>query len=171
MATTRLPVGQALRSVPPGISFTSPEKSRKWQQPPKYVKVTDVVKHYMEMIASGEAVNELLDVLETGIPLSVIAEGTMLSSVGEGIHTIDAGILAMPVIMEMLKTVAMLNNIDTKDYASDYDKEHTMPKRIIKQAIDQVFKTIEPEVEKAQPVAEEAPQPMGLMARKTKESI
>ena len=170
MATNQLSVGQALKSIPPGISFTTPEKSRKWQQPPKYVKVTDVVQHYMELISSGDSSNELLDVLETGIPLSVIAEGMMLASVGEGVHTIDAGILVMPVIMEMMKSVAMLHDIDTKDYASDYDKEHTMSKRVIKQAIDQVFKTIEPSVEEVEPVVEVA-QPMGLMARKTKESI
>lgn len=170
MATKQLSVGQALTSIPPGVSFTAPEKSRKWQQPPKYVKVTDVVQHYMELISSDESANDLLDVLETGVPLSVIAEGMMLASVGEGVHTIDAGILAMPVIMEMMKTIAMLHDIETKDYNSDYDKEEKMSNRVVRQAIDQVFKTIEPVAEKVKPVVEAAPT-TGLMARKTKEGI
>jgi len=168
---TQLPVSKALTSIPPGISFTSPEKSRNWQKPPKLVKTTDVVKFYMTAISSDEIANDLLDTLETGVPLSVIAEAMMLANVGEGLHTIDAGILAMPVIMEMMKTVAMLNDIDTKDYTSDYDKEEKMSNRVVKQAIAQVFKTIEPVAEEVKPVVEEAVQPMGLMARKTKGSI
>ena len=171
MATKQLPVSSLLTSIPPGISFTSQEKSRNWQKPPKLVKTTDVVKFYMAAISSDEIANDLLDTLETGVPLSVIAESMMLANVGEGLHTIDTGILAMPVIMEMMKTIAMLNGIDTKDYNSDYDKEETMSKRVLKQAIAQVFKTIEPVAEEVKPVAEEAPQPMGLMARKTKGSI
>ena len=171
MATNNVSINDALVSIPPGISFTSPEKSRKWQQPPKLVNINDVLRFYMGVISSDEVANDLLDSLETGMPLSVIAETAMLANVSQGIHTIDTGILAMPVMMEMMKTVAMLNDIKTKDYASDYDKEHTMSKRVLKQAIAQVFKTIEPVAEEAEPVAEEAVQPMGLMARKTKGSI
>lgn len=171
MATNKLSVNNALISIPPGISFTSPEKSRSWQQPPKLVNINDVLRFYMGVISSDEMANDLLDTLETGMPLSVIAETAMLANVSQGVHTIDTGILAMPVIMEMMKTVAMLHDIDTKDYTSDYDKEHTMSKRVLKQAIAQVFKTIEPVAEEVKPVAEEAPQPMGLMARKTKGSI
>lgn len=167
---TQLPVSKALTSIPPGISFTSPEKSRNWQKPPKLVKTTDVIKFYMTAISSDEIANDLLDTLETGVPLSVVAEAMMLANVGEGLHTIDTGILAMPVMMEMMKTIAMLNDIDTKDYNSDYDKEETMSKRVLKQAIAQVFKTIEPVAEESEPI-EEVAKPMGLMARKTKGSI
>jgi len=170
MATKQLPVSQALMSVPAGISWTAPEKSRNWQKPPKLVKITDVVKYYMAAISSEELASDMLDVLETDIPLSVIAESMMLSHVSEGLHTIDAGILAMPIIMEMLKTVAMLNNINTKDYASDFDKDEKVSNRVVKQAIAQVFKTIETPAAEVEP-AEEAVQPMGLMARKTKGSI
>jgi len=170
MATKQLPVSQALMSVPAGISWTAPEKSRNWQKPPKLVKITDVVKYYMAAISSEELASDILDVLETDIPLSVIAESMMLSHVSEGLHTIDAGILAMPIIMEMLKTVAILNNINTKDYASDFDKDEKVSNRVVKQAIAQVFKTIETPAAEVAP-AEEAVQPMGLMARKTKGSI
>lgn len=170
MATNKLSVKDALVSIPPGISFTSPEKSRNWQKPPKLVNINDVLRFYMGVISSDEVANDLLDALETGMPLSVIAETAMLANVSQGIHTIDTGILAMPVIMEMMKTVAMLNDINTKDYASDYDKEHTMSKRVLKQAIAQAFKTIEPVAEESKPI-EEVAQPMGLMARKTKGSI
>jgi DNA integrity scanning protein DisA with diadenylate cyclase activity len=170
MATKQLPVSQALMSIPAGISWTAPEKSRNWQKPPKLVKITDVIKYYMTAISSEELVSDMLDTLETNIPLSVIAESMMLAGVSEGIHTIDTGILAMPVMMEMLKAVAMLNNIDTKDYASDYDKDEKVSNRVVKQAIAQVFNTLEAPATEAAPT-EEVVSPKGLMARKTKGTI
>jgi len=170
MATKQLPVSQALMSVPAGISWTAPDKSRNWQKPPKLVKVNDVVKYYMAAISSEEMASDVLDVLETNIPLSVIAESMMLSNVSEGLHTIDTGILVMPVMMEMLKAIAMLNDIDTKDYASDYDKDEKVSNRVIKQAIAQVFKTIETSSEETSPTKEAEPVG-GLMSRKTKGTI
>jgi len=165
MATKSTPA-DVLRPIPPGISWTAPDKSRTWQQPPKFVKLTDVVKMYMDGIMSEEIGNNLLDSLETGIPLSVIAEAMMLSGVSKGVHTIDTGILAMPVIMEMLKSVAVFNNIDTKMFASDYDKEETASPRIIREAVSKVFnkKVVEPTEETEKPMS-------GLMGRKNKEVI
>jgi len=115
---------------------------------------------------SEETGNELLDSLETGIPLSVIAEAMMLSGVSKGVHTIDTGILAMPVIMEMLKSVAVFNSIDTKMFASDYDKEETVSPRIIREAVSNIFnkKVVEPTEETEKPMS-------GLMGRKNKEVI
>jgi hypothetical protein len=168
MATNQKKVGEVLLSAPPGISWTSPEKSRAWQNPPKYVKLTDVVKYYMAVVSSENVVNDLIDTLETGIPLSVIAETMMLANVSKGVHTLDTGILVMPVAMEMMKTIAMINNIDVKNYASDYDKEEVTSPRVMRQAIDMVFKNIETPVEEFVPMEEEIVPAKGLMARNKK---
>ena len=164
MATKTTPV-EALRSIPPGISWTAPDKSRAWQQPPKYVKLTDVVQQYMVVLSDDKIINDVLDTLESKIPLSVIAEGLMLSGVAKGTHTVDTGILAMPVIMEALKSIAMFNDIDVKMYASDYDEEDAVSPRVVRSAVDKMFNKVkEPE----QTMVE--PEPMqGLMGRKSKE--
>lgn len=168
MATKPTPV-DVNRPVPPGISWTDPAKSRPWQQPPRYVKLTDVAQMYMETLMSEDAGNDLLDSLETGIPLSVIAETLMLTGVYKGMHTIDMGVLVMPIIMETLKSVAMFNNIDTKMYASDYDKEEAVSPRVIKQAVANVFSEKLPMEE--EPVMEAEPPMGGLMGRKNKEVV
>lgn len=164
MATKSTPMDM-LRPIPPGISWTAPEKSRTWQQPPKFVKITDVVEQYMNMLSDDTVINDVLDTLESKIPLSVIAEGLMLSGVSGGMHTVDAGILVMPVIMEVLKSIAMFNDIDVKMYASDYDEEDAVSPRVVRSAVDKLFNKVkEPE----QTMVE--PKPMqGLMSRKSKE--
>lgn len=164
---TKLTSMDALRPVPPGISWTAPDKSRAWQQPPKFVKITDVVEMYMSALSDEKTTNSILDSLETGVPLSVIAEGMMLTGVSKGMHTVDTGILAMPVIMEVLKSVAMFNDIDVKMYASDYDEEDAVSPRVVRSAVDKMFNKVkEPE----QTMVE--PEPMqGLMGRKNKEVV
>lgn len=164
MATKTTPA-EALHSIPPGISWTAPDKSRTWQQPPKFVKITDVVQQYMALLSDDKIINDVLDTLESKIPLSVIAEGLMLSGVSKGAHTVDAGILAMPVIMEVLKSIAMFNDIDVKMYASDYDEEDAASPRVVRSAVDKLFNKVkEPE----QTMVEPEP-PQGLMGRKSKE--
>ena len=168
MATKPTPA-DVNRPIPPGVSWTDPSNSRPWQQPPRYVKLTDVAKMYMESLMSEEAGNDLLDSLETGVPLSVIAETLMLTGVHKGMHTVDMGILVMPIIMETLKSVAMFNDIETKMYASDYDKEESVSPRVIKQAVANVFS--EKPVMEEEPVVEAEPTMGGLMGRKNKEVV
>lgn len=148
--------------TPPGISFTAPEKSRPWQQPPKIVDLGDVVNYYISAISDAEIVDDLLNSLETGVSLASIAESMMLVAVSQGIHTIDAGILAMPVIIEMLITAAEINDIDYIVYEDDL-KLNKVPARAAKEAVKRaidMMKSGEKNIEEP-----EAEMPMGLMAR------
>jgi len=77
----------------------------------------------------------------------------------------DSGILVMPVIMEMMLSIAMLNDIKTVMYPDDYDKESSVSNRVAKMAVKKAMEKIEAAVE---PTKEEKPVG-GLMARKQKE--
>lgn len=150
-------------AVPPGISWTAPLKGRPWMNPPKTVSVTDLAQQYIAAIGDEASVNDVLDVLETKIPLVTIAETLMLGGVSKGQHTLDAGLLVVPVIIEVLKTVAELNDIEYLVFADDEVKANTVPPRVLKQVIGEMTaKVAEPVVE--EPVMEE--EQTGLMARK-----
>jgi hypothetical protein len=85
----------------------------------------------------------------------------MLSGVASGIHTVDAGILVVPVIIEMLKTIAEIHGVKYQVFEDD-ENAGTIPDRVVKQAIKKassgiVEEVVEPQVELS-----------GLMARKPK---
>jgi hypothetical protein len=168
MATNELTSGQVLQSVPPGISWTAPPKSRAWQNPPKYTKLSDVANTYISKLSSKEMANPVLDALETKAPLASLAEVIMLSGVQKGIHTLDAGILVMPVIIEMLKTAAMLHDIKTVTYSDEYDSMRTIPTRAVKMAVADLMKAPAEEAEPA-PIPTEIK--AGLMQRKSKVEV
>jgi len=150
-----------IKPVPPGISWTAEPKSRPWSTPPKFVKVNDVAQGYVTNLSSASMINSTLDAIETGVPLAALANGMMLSGVASGIHTIDTGILVVPVIIEMLKTTAELHGVKYQVFEEDEDAG-TIPDRVVKQAMkkassDTVEEVVEPQVELS-----------GLMARKPK---
>ena len=150
-------------AVPPGISWTAPLKGRPWTNPPKSVSVTDIAQQYIAAIGDESSMNDVLDALETKIPLATIAETLMLGGVSKGQHTLDAGLLVVPVIIEVLKTVAELNDIEYLVFADDEVKANTVSPRVLKQVIGEMTaKVAEPTVE--EPVMEE--EQTGLMARK-----
>ena len=86
----------------PGMSLTTEVGNRPWQQPPRFVNTKDVAEYYIEKLAEDNFADMLVDVAESGIPLTAIANTIQMNSVMQGIHSVDSGILALPVIMEMM---------------------------------------------------------------------
>lgn len=167
MATNELTAGQVLQPIPAGISWTAPEKSRAWQNPPKFTKLSDVANNYISMLSSKQMANNVLDALDTKAPLASLAEVIMLSGVQKGAHTLDTGVLVMPIIVEMLKTIAMMHDIKTVTYSEEYDDMRVIPTRAIKMAL---ASNMEMPVEDMSSLP--APEPKaGLMQRKTKMGI
>jgi len=86
----------------PGMSLTTEVGNRPWQQPTRFTKTKDVAEYYIEKLAEDGFADMLVDVAGTCIPLTTIANTIQMNSVMQGIHSVDSGILALPVIMEMM---------------------------------------------------------------------
>jgi len=153
---------ESMRQNIPGVSWTLPPKSLPWQRPPKHAAVSDVLQMYIEKMSSPEFIENIVTLLkEVKMPLSITAESLMLIGVHKGLHTIDAGILVMPVLMELIKTAAMLENVDIPTYPSDLVKnEKPVEPEIIENALKHAFTSM-------QSVANEEPtSTSGLMSKK-----
>jgi hypothetical protein len=153
---------ESMRQDIPGVSWTLPPKSLPWQRPPKHAAVSDVLQMYIEKMSSPEFIENIVTLLkEVKMPLSIAAESFMLVGVHKGLHTIDAGILVMPVLMELIKTAAMLENVDVPTYPSDLVKnEKPVEPEIIENALKHAFTSM-------QSVANEEPtSTSGLMSKK-----
>lgn len=155
--------GEIATPVAPGISWTAPEKSRAWLRPPVDVDVATIAQQYMGILSAPSAANDILDALESKTPIAVIAESFMLAGVSKGLHTVDAGVLLMPVIIETLKTIADMNDIKTIVFPSELDSKTIHP-RIVRRVAEELMLP-EPVAEEPTMPEEEAA-PTGLMSRK-----
>ena len=104
----------------PGMSLTAELGARPWQSPPEGNDLNDAVDYYIPRLGDPEFVGQVLDIIDSGVPLTSIAESMTLVGNMEGKHTIDVGILVQPVIVEFLKGIADIT--DTK-YTMSADKD------------------------------------------------
>ena len=106
----------------PGMGMTHELGARPWQTPPKLAKVDDVVQDYLIKMQDESFVKQLVGVLESGVPVTTLANTIQLAGVMEGRHSVDTGMLVIPVLMEMIMLIA--DKADIK-YNSGMDKDNT----------------------------------------------
>lgn len=165
MLANKLSSFDAIKPIPPGNSWTDAPKTWPWQNPPKFVNIDEVAQQYIDRMSSDAVINSTLDMLDTKVPLASMAEALMLSGVAAGVHTIDAGILVMPVIIEMLKTAADIHGVEYKMFAEDELEKSEISNRVINSAIKKAssVKEVTPEEAASTPIVELG----GLMTRKS----
>ena len=103
----------------PGMSLTSELGARPWQSPPEGNDLNDAVDFYIPRLGDPEYVGQVLDIIDSGVPLTSIAESMILVGNMEGKHSIDVGVLVQPVIVEFLKGIA---DITETKYTMSADK-------------------------------------------------
>ena len=152
----------------PGQHLTSELGGRPWQSPPQYATVDDAMDWYLERFDNPELVQELLSVIESGVPLGTIANSMQLGAVLQGVHTIDVGMLIMPILIEIMKTLA--EKTDTKYVMGDEPVESDRPSdAVLDSALNKIKgMTIEemPDEDVEDDEEEMEEEPRGLMARR-----
>lgn len=116
----------------PGESLTHELGARPWQQPAQYTTVEEALDYYIPRFANEDVVAQTVDVLKMGVPVTTLANTIQLASVMEGKHSIDVGMLVLPVIMEMLMYIAEAEGID---YVSGLEKDKKLRSTLIQSAL------------------------------------
>jgi hypothetical protein len=106
----------------PGISLTKEPGNNPWEQPPLYVKLSDVVNYYTEKLTRDESVDVIADALKGNISVVELTNVMIKAGVMQGIHSIDAGMLAFPVIAEIIKTIADISDVGYVESDEDFKK-------------------------------------------------
>lgn len=96
----------------PGMSMTHELGARPWQTPPKYATVEEALEYYLPRMQDNSFTDSLINVIEMGMPLTTLANTIQLAGVMEGRHSVDVGILIMPVLIEMMQLVAEAEGIE-----------------------------------------------------------
>ena len=140
----------------PGMGMTHELGARPWQTPPTYVTVDEAADYYIEKMSSPEFKNKLLDVMAMNVPLTTVANTMQLASVMEGLHTVDVGMLMIPILVEVMALI--------EDMKAEIGESEDMDEGMTMQQVQQEepMPTEQPQ-EEAMPTEEE---PKGLMARR-----
>lgn len=159
-----------------GQALTAELGNRPWQQPPQYATVEEALEYYVPRLANPEFTENLFDVMETGIPLTTIANAMQSAGVMEGKHTIDVGLLIMPVLIETMAYLAEESDIEYVEGSNiTTDPDKPSDSRIAR-AIAMVRKEQGEETKmEDMPVPEEQEVPQentgGLMSRRSADGV
>jgi hypothetical protein len=121
----------------PGMSLVSEPGSYPWEQPPQFVTLDEVAQMYSEKMNDVEAIQELMGLLEKNIPVVSIVNAMVKMGLMKGYHTVDTGFLVTPIIVEIIKTLAELNDVPYSLTAEDVGKEGMVSASVIKELIEE----------------------------------
>ena len=159
----------------PGQSLTSEPGARPWENPARYATVEDTLSFYIENLSQPKKMASMLDKIEEGAPLTLIADTLQTVGVSKGIHSLDVGVLISPVLIEFMKAAAEQEDISyTIGTEEDEDQvgadlAHAAVKEVYAKEDEPVSE--EPELEDMPVNKEELAKKSGLMARKTEEPV
>lgn len=149
----------------PGMSLTVEPGSVPWEQPPQLVTIQQVADFYIDKLTSDEeAINKSLDAIEMGVPLQTLANGAISYNMMKGIHTIDVGFLVMPIIVELLITLAELNNVKYFITPEEELKGKVLDRNLVEKIVNSLEAT---EIKTEEAVKSLATSSKGLMSKGT----
>jgi len=108
----------------PGQSLTDEPKNAPWENPAMYADPLDALEFYMKKLGDTEAQEELIDTLDIGVPISIVADSMLSNGVMNGIHSVDTKLILKPYIALQVKAIADVVGVDYKETMLDYkDKD------------------------------------------------
>ena len=138
----------------------------------------EAIEYYLERMSSEEFTDQLVDVLEMGVPVTTLANTIQLGSVMDGVHSVDIGMLVMPFIMEMIMLVGESSGVKYNSGMENPNKGQTRDTLInsvraeletrMKQKEGMLYdeEGVEEEMDMDKPIEAPQEEPMGLMARR-----
>lgn len=96
----------------PGQSLTDTPKNYPWERPPEITDPREAIKFHIDGINKPEAIDNILEMLQLGIPVNALSKTALTTAQMEGIHSVDVSLIIGDVIKEELITIAKEAGID-----------------------------------------------------------
>ena len=103
----------------PGESLTNRPGAAPWEQPPQYVRVDEVFAYYLDAFEDDEFFEDVLTVLDMGMPLDLFIDSVLVTNNMKGKHTVDMNFLVGPMLHEYLASMAESAGINLIEFQKD----------------------------------------------------
>lgn len=163
----------------PGQSLTDTPRNAPWERPSEFDTVEDAVKFHVNKLADPDVMDDIAVAFELGADLKTMSEMIVTMGSMKGLHTVEVGMLAGPVVASFIKMAMHSMGIETPETPVSFeeaatDKEKARLQLLIDDAVEkgiaagkgeedpglallQELSSEEPEM-MSEPVAEEATQ-------------
>jgi len=117
----------------PGQSLTDEPKNYPWERPPEITDPREAIKFHIDGINKPEALDNIIEMLQIGVPVKALAETAMTTAQMEGIHSVDVSLIIKDVVKEELISIAEEAGIDytTGDGPSEIDTKEKEEQQVL----------------------------------------
>jgi len=98
----------------PGQSLTNEPKNFPWERPPEISDPREAIKFHIDGLNKPEAIDNVLELMQIGVPIRAIAETALTTAQMEGIHSVDVSLIIKDVVYEELISIAEEAGLDYK---------------------------------------------------------
>ena len=151
----------------PGMSLTHELGDRPWQTPAQFPTVDEAIEYYMNSMTSEEFMEQLIDIMEMGVPVTTIANSLQLGSVMEGKHSVDVGLLVVPLLIELIMMLGDSAGIEYETGLQNPDRNMARDSQLAQYALQYKRSLDEVDTQEMVDKDEDDEEPKGLMARRT----
>lgn len=151
----------------PGMSLTHELGDRPWQTPAQFPTVDEAIEYYMSSMTSEEFMEQLIDIMGMGVPVTTIANSLQLGSVMEGKHSVDVGLLVVPLLIELIMMLGDSAGIEYETGLQNPDRNMARDSQLAKYALQYKRSLDEVDTKEMADKVEDDEEPKGLMARRT----
>lgn len=116
----------------PGQSLTDTPGNYPWEHPPTNTNPEELLEDLWERITTPQALEEMLSMLDAGIPVEAIVRVITFAGFTEGEFTPDVGFLIIEPLMEMITAIGVragiknlrisLEDLDNESFIKDMGK-------------------------------------------------
>jgi len=109
----------------PGQSLTETPRNAPWERPSEMDTVEDAVKYYVNKLADPDVMDDLAVTFELGADLKTLTETMVTMGSMKGLHTVEVGMLAGPVVASFIKAAMDSVGIETPETPVSFEEAAT----------------------------------------------
>lgn len=97
-----------------GQSLTDTPKNYPWERPAEISDPREAIKFHMDGLSSPESLDNIVELIQMGVPLRALAKTALTTAQMEGIHSVDVSLIIGDVVFEELVSIAEEAGLDYK---------------------------------------------------------
>jgi hypothetical protein len=105
----------ALMAAVPGQSLTDYPKNYPWERPPEMIDPNEAIKFHIDRVSDPDIIDNVLDVIEFGVPVKTLSESMMTAAVASGVHSIDVSLIVEPIVRDFIMKAADMAGVKYKE--------------------------------------------------------
>ncbi len=138
-------MSKALNGPIAGQSLTDEPGNYPWERPPETADPTEALSMHLKKMAGPKFMDSALYMMELGVPADVITNTTLTMAIGNGIHSVDVGLMIAPAIHKEVVSIAEMAGIEYDEHFPEDAEKEQQAKDMLQAKVIAKLKSSKPE--------------------------